>query len=367
VTLGRRIVVLIDGTDCSSKTNTNINQIRVALKNVAGVEVIYEEGFGYSSGDSYLRWAFNRINGLADRLFAASFDETVRKIYNRLCGLNIQPEDRVSVFGYSRGASVARSLCEVITNPMQHRSLFPRNSDSHGIVVCNVEFVGLFEAVIGPRPLSRLVSGDGLSANTKITSYVEFLAFHESRFYMKPDWLKFQGTEQVKKRKALGLSPNRASEEEQTRMSNEFALSKSRQSIWMPGKHADVGGQESCSKIAAHSLLTMGELFSKYTNASLDPNTIIFGNLLESASGMGQYDGVSSENSKGFSITKLTELRKPSKYGATFQHELLRILFSNSEQHISKRRRMKRAHAMYQNSFATLEICKPVYFEKHKL
>ena len=113
----KKLVVLCDGTwnGLDMRHRTNVSQLAeaVAPYGADGTTpqiVFYDEGVGSASG----------VGGLTDRLLrarggavGAGLDARIEAAYRFLVA-NYQPEDEIYVFGFSRGAYTARSLCGLI-------------------------------------------------------------------------------------------------------------------------------------------------------------------------------------------------------------------------------------------------------------
>jgi uncharacterized protein (DUF2235 family) len=102
----KTIILLLDGTwnDADSgDADTNIVRLRELIAKTTGTGtrrnvVLYQRGVGTG-------W-LNRVQGGA---FGAGLSQNVRNAYRFLCA-NYQPNDKVFVFGFSRGAYTVRSL-----------------------------------------------------------------------------------------------------------------------------------------------------------------------------------------------------------------------------------------------------------------
>jgi uncharacterized protein (DUF2235 family) len=104
--MGRRIVLLFDGTWNNRQTRTNVTRMREAIaprgEGDAAQPVFYEEGVG-------TRW-YNRLSGGA---FGRGLSENIQEGYAWLSRKH-EPGDPIYVFGFSRGAYTARSLVGLI-------------------------------------------------------------------------------------------------------------------------------------------------------------------------------------------------------------------------------------------------------------
>jgi uncharacterized protein (DUF2235 family) len=113
----KKLVVLCDGTwnGLNMRHRTNVSQLAEAVAPYSADGqtpqiVFYDEGVGTASG----------VGGVTDRLLqvrggavGAGLDARIEAAYRFLVA-NYQPEDEIYVFGFSRGAYTARSLCGLI-------------------------------------------------------------------------------------------------------------------------------------------------------------------------------------------------------------------------------------------------------------
>jgi uncharacterized protein (DUF2235 family) len=119
----KRLVIFCDGTwnDLRMKHLTNVARLAKCVqpmgimrlgdthKTVAQV-VYYDDGVGVSEGVSKLGDAIVRLLGGA---LGRGLDAKIEKAY-RFIVLNYNPGDEIFIFGFSRGAYTARSLCGLI-------------------------------------------------------------------------------------------------------------------------------------------------------------------------------------------------------------------------------------------------------------
>ena len=109
----KRLVVCCDGTwsRLDAKVPTNVVKLaaNIAPQDAAGVSqiVYYDEGVGTYASELY------RFGRLAEGAFGWGLDLHLEDAYRFLC-LNYDAEDEIFVFGFSRGAFTARSLCGLI-------------------------------------------------------------------------------------------------------------------------------------------------------------------------------------------------------------------------------------------------------------
>jgi len=112
----KKLAIFCDGTwnDLSLDATTNVVRLAkcVAAQSATGVEqiVYYDEGVGVGSNISRVVDGLTKILGGA---LGRGLDRKIETAY-RFLVLNYEPGDEIYVFGFSRGAYTARSLCGLI-------------------------------------------------------------------------------------------------------------------------------------------------------------------------------------------------------------------------------------------------------------
>lgn len=110
----KKLVVLLDGTNNQfGDNNTNIVRLLSVLHQNEEQVVFYSAGVGtFGLNDVVFQWQqlLPRILGLA---FGWGVRQTLESAYRFLMD-NYEPGDEVYVFGFSRGAYTARSLCAML-------------------------------------------------------------------------------------------------------------------------------------------------------------------------------------------------------------------------------------------------------------
>lgn len=112
----KRLAIFCDGTwnDLRTPHLTNVARLAKCVKSVdaAGVQqiVYYDEGVGVAENfgfpiDKLVQWLGGGFGKGLDRKIEAAY---------RFLVLNYEPDDEIFVFGFSRGAYTARSLCGLI-------------------------------------------------------------------------------------------------------------------------------------------------------------------------------------------------------------------------------------------------------------
>ena len=104
--MSKRIIFCADGTWNDAATNTNVYKIFKAMGFTAEQCPIYDDGVG-SDGNTLIR--------LLGGAFGEGLDQKIRDGYTRISHL-YEKGDSIFIFGFSRGAYVARSLAGMIAN-----------------------------------------------------------------------------------------------------------------------------------------------------------------------------------------------------------------------------------------------------------
>jgi hypothetical protein len=274
----RHLIYLIDGTwlwagsDKTLDVYSNIYRLNMLLnaddENGRAQIVHYVRGLGATEGG-------DRLRGGA---FAYGIDETIADLYVNVCS-NYQNGDKIYIFGFSRGAVVARALTGLLSHGIletHHINLFahvwadytnqgeiifpgqPRKTVSESNErppdyksFCSnknpqIEFVGVFDTVSGGHGVADLLQklrlkSQNVSPNVKHA--VQLLAIDETRDFFEPIFWTGRTVSQ------RGLTFEQ---------------------IWMPGVHSDVGGAYSERHLGNLALLTMIDRVIKRTSLSFD-------------------------------------------------------------------------------------------------
>jgi len=244
--MAQDVFAFIDGTKCSYVTKTNIQKIH-DLSQKAGYPSKYQEGIGLVTRTPHF-----------DQLLAPNLEPEAYKIYIRLLDLNLTSDDRIYIFGYSRGAVVARVLAKAIVSSSSLTAMVGRNVAPPAIMA-KVQFLGLIEPVAGwPRFNRRKVKDHDAVFDPKIKNYLELIALNETRKTFSSD------SYSASKNARLGVEghPSKASfqtTKDRAADVDGLLISKSRKCVWFPGHHSDVGGEEADSSIGKHARMTMIE------------------------------------------------------------------------------------------------------------
>lgn len=275
----RHLVYFIDGTwlwagsNQSAGVYSNIYRMNMHLradgKDDHAQITHYTRGLG----------AVNGLNKYTSGGFSYGIDDQIADLYVNICS-NYEEGDKIYLFGFSRGAVVARALSGLLSMGIldaDHINMFGyiwdayvtsgqarlRNNRSNtaGILpnlrgkysneTPEIEFLGVFDTVSGGAGVIasaqklRIPNGN-LSANVK--NAVQLLAIDESRDHFRPiTWSgRFQANNSAQKS---------AGHLEQ---------------IWMPGVHSDIGGAYHDRFLGDLSLFTMIDRVTAKTDLAFD-------------------------------------------------------------------------------------------------
>ena len=125
--MGRNVVLFCDGTaNKFGKTNTNVvRALQSLIRDDDDQKVNYDPGVGTMPGPGLVTHTGRVISKVIDLAFATSLDRNVEEAYTFLMN-TYEPEDRIYIFGFSRGAYTAR----VVAALLYHIGLLPRGSEN---------------------------------------------------------------------------------------------------------------------------------------------------------------------------------------------------------------------------------------------
>jgi uncharacterized protein (DUF2235 family) len=266
----RHLVYFVDGTWLWAGSDKNLDvfsnvYLLNTLLNADDAEghaqiVHYTRGLGAVANDPVRR--------LWQGAFASGIDDLIADLYVNICA-NYERGDKIYIFGFSRGAVIARALTGLLSfgilkadhinmftqvwkaylklgeimlsgSPLQRSAIDELKADPTMFdysKYCEqrdpkVEFVGVFDTVSGGYGAAEIAQRLRLNAGEvqpNVKHAVQLLAIDESRDFFKPIlW--------------TGLK-NRAR--------------KTFEQIWMPGVHSDVGGAYKARHLGNLALLTM--------------------------------------------------------------------------------------------------------------
>lgn len=266
----KHLVYLIDGTwmfagdSSASHTFSNIYKINELLElndasNEANPQIVhYVRGIG----------ATRNLSKYTSGGFGYGIRESIEDIYTNICA-NYSEGDNIYIFGFSRGAVVARAVSGMIAygllepDRIQHieyvwntytldaiqktRKLKAWEEasleESKRAISAHrkrtdvpVEFLGVFDTVVGGRNITRRLQSLDLEkgvVSKVVRNAVHLVAMDERRSFFAP--VAFTGT-----------SPD-------TLFPNEATLEQ----IWMPGIHGDIGGGYQNNRLSDYALMTM--------------------------------------------------------------------------------------------------------------
>lgn len=125
--MSRNLVLFCDGTaNKFGKVNTNVVRVVQSLVRDDREQLVYyDPGVGTMPGPGFVTHTGRFISKAVDLAFATSLDRNVQEAYTFLMN-NYEPEDKVYIFGFSRGAYTAR----VVAALLHHIGLLPRGSEN---------------------------------------------------------------------------------------------------------------------------------------------------------------------------------------------------------------------------------------------
>lgn len=251
----RHVFVLIDGTNCVLATETNIQKIH-ALSGNGGYARCYQAGIG----------ALTRTK-LTDNLLAPNLEPRALEIFQTLEALELKQEDRLYIFGYSRGAVIARVLSMCIASS-EHLLSAARMSGFTASIQAQIEFLCLFDPVAGrPRLHSSSVPNHDAILEPKIKNYLELLSAEESRPHFPSDSYSASKAVRNKLASISSVSTADSTADRQAAMV-ELGILKTRKAIWFPGTHADVGGHGNDSAVGLNALVATLKEFEYISRSS---------------------------------------------------------------------------------------------------
>lgn len=268
----RHLIALIDGTGVSASQRVKAERYSNIYK--LGLYIETHNDANESQLAFYLPGIGSKTSGLplTNGAFAVQLSKEVEKVYINICtnycyDVVRRVGDKIYIFGFSRGAVVARLVSALIgryglLKPSQIEmfdyiwSDFIGKAPIHDMesfrsVYCvedrtSVEFLGLFDTVLGIHfgtqhsRLKRVFFGNRI-LGAHVKTVIHILARDESRNVFKP--ILFE-----------------------SKSNHEQVLEQ----IWMPGVHSDVGGGYSEDFLSKISLMTMLDRMRAYTLLKID-------------------------------------------------------------------------------------------------
>jgi hypothetical protein len=269
--MAKRLIVCLDGTWNSPDQGHATNVVKI-MRAIAPVDdrgvaqvAFYDAGIGADGG---------KIDRVVDGITGRGLEQNVRDGYRFLAN-NWVPGDEIYVFGFSRGAFTARSLCGFIAlvgllpkremdrlgdawqlycakRPDEAAVARIRSESRQG---AKVKCLGVWDTVgaLGvPGPLPRLLGRKHRFHNTELSKVVECafhaLAIDEKRGTFGPVlWRKRED----------GSHEQKVIEQ-----------------VWFPGAHSDVGGGDQGSGLSAAALSWMIRRVQAHSELAFDEDYI---------------------------------------------------------------------------------------------
>lgn len=288
----KHLIFLVDGTwaspiDGRLDNQTNIFRMNLLINTLDDDNkhqiVFYVPGVG-------TRGFFNKHFG---GIFGQDVDYIIKELYLNICS-NYWDNDKLYLFGYSRGAVICRAIAGIISQfgilRAQHIHNIPRLWDAFvsqrndpGEIEDirsltrhdeRIEFLGLFDAVLGRNykrdSLFNELRIDNTALESCVSNAVHILSIDDNRRRFWPVvWPKCAPGQFMKQ-------------------------------IWMPGVHSDIGGNGQCKALSDIALLTMADVLDERTDLSLDND--VFEDI---AAGFEQNREFSITNERGNRLMRL--------------------------------------------------------------
>jgi uncharacterized protein (DUF2235 family) len=264
----KHLISLVDGTWVSAPRKkyfgmySNIYKLNLLLdhrsKNGDPQITFYTPGPGSRSG------VWSQLNGGIGR----GLGDLAEEVYVNIAS-NYEPGDKIYLFGFSRGAVVARFIAGFISKFGMMKAKYigkfghfvssyvsNKNTDQPNDEVFEnaaVEFIGVFDTVFASTPLSdrylkNLVKSD-LTLPKAVRHGLHLLAMDEQRRNYEPQlWAGFDGDTE----------------------------GRSLEQIWMPGVHSDIGGLYSDTFLGEMALITMISRVDERTQLKFSADDEIF-------------------------------------------------------------------------------------------
>lgn len=233
--MSRHVFVFIDGTLARSETNTNIWKLYQAVGGVDNRDARYQEGIASMSAAKYLQTI------LPTEINAEAYQQ-----YKLLDALDVRSDDRLYIFGYSRGAIVARILAQMITSDVARASIVGQADQVANVERNTVDFLGLFDPVRGyPYPFSIAGYDADVYKNTSILNLSEIVSLDDGFPFFRSD-ASIANTQPERERMSIinRLVTARENSTDKSDVNRTSTRKSSRHFCLFPGVHRDVGGQE---------------------------------------------------------------------------------------------------------------------------
>jgi uncharacterized protein (DUF2235 family) len=277
----KHLVYLIDGTWVFAGELRGENRYSnvYQLSDLIG----FRDGDGNSQIIHYIRGlgATKGLRKYSSGGFGYAINENIQDIYLNICA-NYEPGDKLYIFGFSRGAVVARAVCGLIdfgvlkpnraeylpdvwncfiysalhgqSLEIPNRLLEDYKLSRHAIAdrvqedAPEVSFLGLFDTVLGGRNMTRALQELNILPGTVPKCVKVAVALHaldETRPFFEPQTLFSRGSELT-----------------------------SLEQIWLPGVHTDIGGGYPNSALSDISLIVMLDRLAHYCHLNFDADVL---------------------------------------------------------------------------------------------
>jgi len=228
---GRNLVVCFDGTDNQfGATNTNIVRLYQAMRRDPAVQIgLYDPGVGTMGEPGTITTTARRIQMILGLAFGLGVTQNVSDAYRFLMQA-YGPDDRIFIFGFSRGALEARALAGLIHRcGLLHPHLVPlepyairffQTPGDFKVVRAfqatfarrvDVTFLGLWDTVTSMGNVWSPITWPFTTSNPSVRSVAHAIAIDERRaFFRQNRWKPTEGQQCTE--------------------------------VWFAGVHSDVGG-----------------------------------------------------------------------------------------------------------------------------
>jgi uncharacterized protein (DUF2235 family) len=335
----KHLVSLIDGTwltpnhIAAGYTHSNIYEINLLLSDEYATDkknqiVFYSRGLGAVAG----------LRKFTAGGFAFGIKEEIEDVYiniasNYVRGPTNRESDKIYLYGFSRGAVVARVVAGLISNIgllypweierfgeiwklyKEQKVFTDGNRPEHCQPRADIEFLGVFDTVFGgnsnDRELAKRLQFAGRKLSRNVKNAFHILAIDEQRPFFRP--LLWEDSDDHG-----GLHQ-----------------------VWMPGVHGDIGGIYGSEFLGQMSLLTMIEATQARTTLAFDEERLESIRVAARQTFLKKNVSISTEWSAFWRFASLYQkhVREPSTAGSRqFLHFVCSQL-KNADVHWRKNRR----------------------------
>lgn len=314
--MAKNLIVCLDGTgnEFGDKNSNVVKLCQTLNRNPEQQVVYYNPGIG-TNPELYKPTLWGRIKHRANKLWDQATGRGVIKnaseAYLFLMN-NYSPEDRIYIFGFSRGAYTARVLCALIYK----FGLLDRGNDN---------LVKYAATLLLNKSEKNDRLADGFSQTFGRECKIHFLGVWDTvssvRWFVDPPYVQHTKTNPCIKtiRHAVAIDERRA-----YFRTNLFGSSKDQnlREVWFPGVHADIGGgyiesESALSKISLAWMIREAESYGIIVDNE-DKSRVLGGSngyVPPSATGQIHDETYSASNLFGLAeiLPKLTWISKTKK------------------------------------------------------